>query len=987
MANKQINRTVKIHIDGEEVDGSVRTIQGQLRKLTGEMKNLTIGTDEYNKKVKEIRELNRILTEHRNTLRGVEEETKGLASSLKDIMKIGLGTFIGNIFSGLKDKISAAVAESVELAQSAEGIELAFARIDKPGMLEALREETHNALSDLTLMTQAVKFKDFNLPIEQMGTYLAYAQQKAKDTGQDLGYLVDSIVTGLGRQSLPILDNLGLSATEIREEMKKTGDMFTAVANIIEKNMSATGEYTETAADRAAQAAARLENAQVELGKELLPMKEAADEAFGSVQMGAIETIKWMVHYRDTIFAVVSAIAAVTVASQAYVIWQKTVATWNTVLATGNKIVAASMTLLRGVGVALHAMWALVTKGVKGYTVVMRAASIASITNPFTALLTVITALGAAFVLLGRRMKESKELHNELAEAQREADLEGRQAVATLELLYKATQDANRPLDERKRYIAELRKQFPSYFKDLSDEEILAGKAANAYQKLSKELIATARARAYQKRIEKLAEENADLETSLDSDLDWLIANEGKYNKEKASGRINRNKKISTAEFATPGAASASSAMRSGFISEYEERENRVLEKQDQIRKNDQKMQALSKKALAPVSADEPVYTPTPSPVTTTPKKTGKGGGGSTTNPEDDAEKARLKRIQEEQLAISEEYQKKENALTKQYVDGEIATTEELQSKLEQLEMERLQKELEILGLEQSEKEKILAQIYEMQKTWKERENQNQAEQDAKKLEEVKTYLEKSSEENDAALKAMEEREKERANLILNVAQQFGSAFGDMMATFFEEGELQFGEFLKNIIKLTLDALEKTMVAAIAERTIKDIATLGVAGIAKAAAEIAGITAAFETAKAAIGSFDVGGFTGPGNWNEARGVVHANEFVANRHALRNSAIMPVLSLIDAAQKTGSVGNLTSADIAAVLPMTPVTTRGGSGGGDKQMMAMIASLNKSNQMLLARLKEPIVAETYATGKRGVNEAQTLVEKMRSNVSRS
>ena len=33
--------------------------------------------------------------------------------------------------------------------------------------------------------------------------------------------MVDSIVTGLGRKSLPILDNLGLSAVDIRKKMEE----------------------------------------------------------------------------------------------------------------------------------------------------------------------------------------------------------------------------------------------------------------------------------------------------------------------------------------------------------------------------------------------------------------------------------------------------------------------------------------------------------------------------------------------------------------------------------------------------------------------------------------------------------------------------------------------------------------------------------------------------------------------------------------------
>jgi hypothetical protein len=103
---------------------------------------------------------------------------------------------------------------------------------------------------------------------------LAFAQQKAKDTGQSVDYMVDSIVTGLGRKSLMILDNLGLSAAEVKEKMKETGDMTKAVGAIIREQMSKTGDYVETAADRATQANVELENAMLDLGN-------AMKETFG----------------------------------------------------------------------------------------------------------------------------------------------------------------------------------------------------------------------------------------------------------------------------------------------------------------------------------------------------------------------------------------------------------------------------------------------------------------------------------------------------------------------------------------------------------------------------------------------------------------------------------------------------------------------------------------------------------------------------------
>ena len=62
-----------------------------------------------------------------------------------------------------------------------------------------------------------------------------------------------------------------------------------------------------------------------------------------------------------------------------------------------------------------------------------------------------------------------------------------------------------------------------------------------------------------------------------------------------------------------------------------------------------------------------------------------------------------------------------------------------------------------------------------------------------------------------------------------------------------------------------------------------------------------------------------GGFTprDPSNQREV-GVVHANEFVANSTAVANPALMPVLRLIDQAQRNNTVGSLTSEDVSRAL---------------------------------------------------------------------
>ena len=245
------------------------------------------------------------LTQLQQRIRETKQEMQGMSSSAGGLFggkggNLGgmLQVFGGNLMTkaagwaaDFASEMGQAVQQGIELARQGEGIRNAFERLGRGDILNGLREATHGTVTDLELMKAAVKFNDFNLPLEELGTMLAFAQQKAKDTGQSVDYMVDSIVTGLGRKSLMILDNLGLSATQIKDKMAETGDMTKAVGEIIREQMANAGDYVETAADRAAQADVELKNAMEELGRTLMPLEEQGVSMWTSLKTGAIELL------------------------------------------------------------------------------------------------------------------------------------------------------------------------------------------------------------------------------------------------------------------------------------------------------------------------------------------------------------------------------------------------------------------------------------------------------------------------------------------------------------------------------------------------------------------------------------------------------------------------------------------------------------------------------------------------------------------------
>lgn len=177
-------------------------------------------------------------------------------------------TAIGNVLrTAVAGGIITGIAHLSKMAASAEGVERAFNRLNKPDLLRQLKEATQGTVANLELMKRAVTANQFKISLEQLPTLLKFAHVRARETGQSVDYLVDSIVTGIGRKSPLILDNLGLSAIEVREKFKKTGDMAKAVGEIINEEFAKGGEYAKTLADEQERVAATAQDVELALGK------------------------------------------------------------------------------------------------------------------------------------------------------------------------------------------------------------------------------------------------------------------------------------------------------------------------------------------------------------------------------------------------------------------------------------------------------------------------------------------------------------------------------------------------------------------------------------------------------------------------------------------------------------------------------------------------------------------------------------------------
>lgn len=226
-------------------------------------------------------------------LKSIEQSVSGIAKSAKTASKEteSAASSMGSAFTKAGALIAASFTldavisfgkEVVDLAAKAEGVERAFKRVGSPQLLQGLRDATRGTVTDLVLMQNAVKASNFDIPLENLASLFKFAQARARETGESVDYLVDSIILGIGRKSPLILDNLGISAVALKEKMggiasetATVGDVAVAVGAIAEESLAKLGDQADTSADKMAKLITSTDNLKVALGKLI------ADEASG----------------------------------------------------------------------------------------------------------------------------------------------------------------------------------------------------------------------------------------------------------------------------------------------------------------------------------------------------------------------------------------------------------------------------------------------------------------------------------------------------------------------------------------------------------------------------------------------------------------------------------------------------------------------------------------------------------------------------------
>lgn len=550
----RLSQMIQLEAAGKKETDTYKNLKKQYTETGKEIRNLTSQIGEQTSKIDILdmsmvqlkKQQKSLQKELDNTVQSLNPEAYGvLEQRLKDVsgriseLKQNAksfgelasdntvnGVFLGNLLTKgaelfsekvmeFKDSIAELVNGGLEMAEQADGVTKAFNDLNQEGLLDNLRKATKGTVNDVQLMTAAVKANDFRIPLEDLGKYLEFAQLKAQQTGQSVDYMTDSIVTGLGRKSPLILDNLGISAAEISEKTKETGDFMKAVAEIVDTQLAEAGETYISAADRAAQKTVELQNAQKALGDEILPLKEQWDDAYADMQLNTISLISWCVKHQGvvkTLGILLTAFTVVAVATsnaiKTNIVVTKGAAAaqhaWNVICATGTglmKLLQAGFYLLTGrVTLAKNAWTAM--------NVTMKASVFGLITAGVALLAMKLWDMKKA---ADASTLAQKALNNIRAEAQKQVVEE----KLKLENLIKVAKDEKLSMDERYKAVDALNKIVPQYNAtiDKTTKKFRASdKALKAY---INNLVKLYEVQGAKKQIQSLAEQRAELEVKL----------------------------------------------------------------------------------------------------------------------------------------------------------------------------------------------------------------------------------------------------------------------------------------------------------------------------------------------------------------------------------------------------------------------------------------------------------------------------------------
>ena len=173
---------------------------------------------------KKTKDANKDMSKFRQTTAGMRRTLGAVRNNLL-LVSFAFGT------------VGAAIGKSVKDFAKFEKVNIGFQELGKSvgftsEALSKLKQATDGTVSSMELMKQANNAMLLGIvdSEDQMAELFDMAQRLASAVGQDAAFGIESLTTGIGRQSRLMLDNLGI--------IVRTEDAYKAYATQIKKNVS-----------------------------------------------------------------------------------------------------------------------------------------------------------------------------------------------------------------------------------------------------------------------------------------------------------------------------------------------------------------------------------------------------------------------------------------------------------------------------------------------------------------------------------------------------------------------------------------------------------------------------------------------------------------------------------------------------------------------------------------------------------------------------
>jgi len=269
---------------------SIDQLKDKLKEAEANVKSLQKEFDAFNQLGKNPdvqKNLDRVtqsLTQAKQKVTELKDQMKDLHSNTRNF-----GDYVGNMLERIAVRMSIVfilfktfqeLKSSVETAEKSEGVTNAFNQQFNPSMLEKLRQSVKGVISDVQLMTLAIKSSKFNIPTDVLFNGLELVRRTARDTGEDVNKLAENFVESFGKKSVHSLEDLGISALDFQQKFKQTGSYVETISQLITEKLKNTSEGALTTGEKFKQLEGRIESLKIKIGESLLPTLLNLTDAF-----------------------------------------------------------------------------------------------------------------------------------------------------------------------------------------------------------------------------------------------------------------------------------------------------------------------------------------------------------------------------------------------------------------------------------------------------------------------------------------------------------------------------------------------------------------------------------------------------------------------------------------------------------------------------------------------------------------------------------